>query len=253
MFKILAMSMLFSVLLFSCEKIDMEALISELPPQNTSGSNTFGCLVDKMLWIPSIDRSLNQLSDSTALYMDKKSGLIYVEAIKIYRDKDMIITTERISFSVKGITKPGKYSLGGRSYLVGTSRFYFSKPSSSDSPIEELGGGTYYKRGSIFKLSGNPIRLLQTSNENKEETNLNIEIARIDFENFVFSGTFEFSPTAFYTSIAIDKMKITNGRFDLKGSPFPESFFKYDSRKQYNISDNYSKKKCTNDNFQRFT
>ncbi len=225
MLKILAVSMLFSVLLFSCEKIDMDALISELPPHNTSGSNTFGCLVDKMLWIPSIDRSLNQLSDSTALYMDKKSGLIYVEAIKIYRDKDMIITTERISFSVKGITKPGKYSLSGRSTIVGTSRFYFYKPSDPNAPIEMVGGGTYYKRGSIFKLSGNALRLLQTGSENNNETNLNIEITRMDFENFVFSGTFEFSPTAFYTSIAIDKMKITKGRFDLKGKPFPINFF----------------------------
>jgi hypothetical protein len=220
---------LISIVLFffilSCNKDDIKALESELPEQTTLGLNTFGCLIDNQVWMPKIDRSLNSTTDSTLLYMDKKTGLIYVEAIRLYKDKDMIFTTERVSFSVKGITKPGKYSLSGRSTIVGTSRFYFYKPSDSNAPIEMVGGGTYYKRGSIFKMSGNAIRLLQTGSENNNETNLNIEITRMDFENFVFSGTFEFRPTAFYTSIAIDKMKITKGRFDLKGKPFPINFF----------------------------
>jgi hypothetical protein len=220
-------SIVLSIFFLSCEENNINALESELPEKTTAGLNTFGCLVDNEKWIPDVDRNLNPTADSTLLYMDKKTGLVYVEAINVYKDKNLVFTTERVSFSVKGINKPGIYSLSGSIHRANSNKFYISKPSNSSTPIELLGGGCYYRRGSIFKLSGNTLRILFTGDEDKKETNLNIVISRIDFDNFVFSGTFEFSPTAFYTSIAIDKMKITKGRFDLKGEPFPNSFFNY--------------------------
>jgi hypothetical protein len=160
-----------------CECDDKTTYEPQLPPETTTGANTFGCLVNGKVWLnggvgfPNYSLAISQLSENWLIIIAKNN----------YGDT---ISGFGINIKINPIIEK-KYSLDTANCFI-----YFSKISNNN-------GGTciWSKEESSF------IDAIGF-----------IELTRFDLSNGIVSGRFEV--TLYRTEC--DSIVITQGRFDLK-------------------------------------
>jgi hypothetical protein len=169
---------LFSFLLGgNCHKPKSE---DNLPPATQTGANTFGCLVDGKVWIPTgrgVGSGINPTSGGFFRNPDGKSNIY----IKAYSDND------NIDIYLKGITQTGIYSLNKNTDV---------KPNI----IYPESYGAYFIDGQDYYVT-----------DSLHIGNVNITYA--DTTTVIVAGTFSMQ---LYQKSTGKIITITNGRFDYK-------------------------------------
>lgn len=160
-----------------CECDDKTTYEPQLPPETTTGANTFGCLVNGKVWrnggvgFPNYSLAISQLSENWLIVIAKNN----------YGD-----TISGFSFNIK------INSIIERKYSLDTSNcfIYFSKINNKDG-----GACIWSKEESTFM---NAIGF--------------VELTRFDISNGIVSGRFE----ATLKNSDCGTLNITKGRFDIQ-------------------------------------
>jgi hypothetical protein len=154
-----------------------------LPPATQTGAGTFGCLVDGEVWVPRVPLGTVTYRDISALISEKDGsggGGITCNLVDIEKQIDNSL-----------------------SISTGVTNFETMKFCYPDYPIVRL----------MFRKTNGQWYLSQYFDIDENC----LTITRFDTLNNIISGTFSF--TAYKDSIdKNDKIKITDGRFDLKYS-----------------------------------
>jgi hypothetical protein len=158
---------------------------SVLPPETQTGANTFGCLVDGKVWVPRVPLYTVTYRDIEATVWEKDgsgSGSIICNLVDVNQQIDNWL---QITFG------PTNFNIG--SYCHGDSNVIAS--------------------ASIRQISSNYYE------SDYGDTSENcVKITKIDTINKIVSGNFNF--TLYKDSLKLwDKVKISDGRFDLKYFP----------------------------------
>lgn len=161
-----------TLLLYSCKQ-DPEP---QLPPETQTGANTFGCMVNGKLWLPSQEDG----SPIINAYLGSSGTFTVAAFIILDRSSSGGEEYENIALGLKGLNKTGTYYLDERNAYVDyghdLKKCYYLNVIS----------GSYYTG--------------------------KIEITRFDLTNNIVSGKFE----ATLKVPSCDTIKITDGRFDVK-------------------------------------
>ena len=144
----------------------------ELPPITTEGKNTFGCRVNGEVWIPW--REFDLFHTAITVSYHTPTGGVNIAAKKKMDDLELFQT---ISFSSTNIKDIGEYKYNNATYSDFDTSFCINFAFDFD-----------------------------TAYVNK------LEILRLDTENRIISGTFEFTAV----NDECEPVIITDGRFDLK-------------------------------------
>jgi len=157
---------------------------TELPPITQEGKNTFGCKIDGKVWVPYY---------SCIGFSANPCGELAVNVFRTNKDSSF-----PVSFSIKAGQKARDNSFNSFTIETPTNKGIF---------------GTGNKFDSLEIHFLRPVVQFY-ENYNYYQKQEKFEITRLDFNNKIISGVFEFT---LYKSMT-DSIKITEGRFDLKFS-----------------------------------
>ena len=180
--KILLVLFAITLLTGSCKKTKIDIPLTELqklPPITQTGSNTFGCLVDGVAWLPNGSKPQNGGSN-IQVYVDPtfQGGRFSITGHQ-YKNFQ-----SQVSFGSSTCTNTGYFDISSSINGIGYNRFLNNINTCEFSSFDI---GTYRK--GFFNIS------------------------RYDLINGIFSGTFEFT---IKSQACGDTIRITNGRFDVK-------------------------------------
>jgi hypothetical protein len=163
-----------TALMFSqCECDDSINKKEELPAITQTGANTFGCLVNEKLWLPKGNYGTANLDVSYDPTYE--GGSLDVSAYRITGDVDQFMVLGGINISTTG-----QYNLS----IV------------ENSP------------GALFKDHLTGCSYI----EPQDRVSGSFTISRLDLENAIISGTFEFT----LAKAGCDTIRVTQGRFDMR-------------------------------------
>jgi hypothetical protein len=173
--KTLSLFLLFANILFfdSCDLFD-SANEEKLPPATQEGKNTFGCLVNGKVWLP-----------------------------KGYDG------TSNLDLSYDPTFNHGTFDLRTYRYLDEKSFQYLILFSDS---IASTGSFKLEKFTHQFVTFYDANRCVYRTEDQDVTCEGLLEITKFDLQNFIISGTFEFT----MTKDSCETMKVTEGRFDMK-------------------------------------
>lgn len=174
----------------SCSKDDDEPLTPEqqLPPITTTGANTFGCLIDGVLFVP---RNGTDVNDYAMFFWGGyPSSTDYYEIdIRDYKSEH----TASLLIHLQSVHQQGTGQ-------------YNVKESNGFSNID--GNNHTYMHCRIWRPNINNYQWYLSFNNSGV-----VNITKYDFINHIISGTFSGKVRNYY--LPHDTIQITNGRFDI--------------------------------------
>ncbi|GAA3930570.1 DUF6252 family protein [Hymenobacter algoricola] len=169
------------LLLTQCSKCKQDDPTPEdqLPPATQTGANTFGCLVNGQLYVPSGN---NGTSNYAVLYDPNFQGGS-LQVLTYRYPKQGVPKTQEVSLGGIQISSTGTYQIGVTQ--VGVSYIDDNK----STPCNEF-----------------------RSDRNNTSSKGNLTITRLDLNAGIIAGTFEFT----LAKPGCDTVRVTQGRFDKK-------------------------------------
>ena len=173
--QILAFSFLI-VCCVQCKKSSNATDVPGLPPATQVGANTFGCLVNGVVFKPTTRNDL-----SLDLDLGFNNGIMGIVAYMIVDANNSSMIVIGVTDSLRTYPPPRIYKINGK----------------------DMGFISYSKRNFCTMESYDGVTI----------SNGSLSISKLDLNNQIVSGTYE---VTLVNKLCTDTVRITNGRFDIK-------------------------------------